>query len=145
MAERTDATQDIGGGSGGNSRRVYLLEPQDTSRTKLTNLISSAGYTVEAFSTLPELLARIKTQAPDCVVADSSPPDALGSRLLAQLPAAKRPPVMLIALDSEMADAVHAIRAGAADFLEKPLMHALLLSRLYRLTGKPVARNQRAD
>lgn len=116
---------------------VYLLEPHTATRGRLASLLAGAGYAVEEFDALPELLTRLRDRHPACIVADTSPPDALGLRLLTLLPASDRPPIVLTSLDSELTDAVHAMRAGAADFLEKPVVRSVLLSRLQRLMEKP--------
>lgn len=135
MVTRTQPANGIADGDEA-CRLVYLLEPHAATRGNLASLLTGAGYTVEDFDALPDLLARLRARRPDCIVADTSPPEALGLRLLTLLPAPDRPPVVLTSLDSELTDAVHAMRAGAADFLEKPVVRPILLSRLHRLTGK---------
>lgn len=112
---------------------IFLLEPHADIRTALVGLLDGAGYAAEGFETLPALLAALGDRKPDCIIADTSPPDALGLHLLSLLQRPDRPPVILTARGTELTDAVHAMRAGAADFLEKPLSRAVLLSRLRRL------------
>lgn len=125
--------------SGESCGVVYLLEPHTATRGSLASLLAGAGYVVEDFEALPELLTRLRARRPDCVVADASPPDALGLRLLTLLSSLDQPPILLTAQDSELTDAVHAMRAGAADFLEKPVVRPVLLSRLHRLIEKTKA------
>lgn len=115
-----------------NGRSVYILEPHAGTRQNLVDALSQAGCNTEAFESLDLLLGRLHGQYPDCVLADASPPDSLGLRLLSLLPADGRPPIVLTAFGSEVTDAVHAMRAGATDFLEKPLVHSALLVRLGR-------------
>jgi two-component system CheB/CheR fusion protein len=122
----------IAGGNPGHGV-VFLLEPRADTREALVELLGEAGYAVEGFETLPPLLAALGGREADCVIADASPPDALGLHLLNLLRAVGQPPVILTAGGTELTVAVLAMRAGAADFLEKPISRPVLLSRLRRL------------
>lgn len=114
-------------------RVVLVLEPHDETRENLVKVLTESGCAVTGFETLPELLAALDALDADCIVADTSPPEALGLRLLNLLASRSRPPVILTAHGTELTDAVHAMRAGASDFLEKPLSRPILLSRLRHL------------
>lgn len=114
-------------------RVVLVLEPDGGTRENLVKVLTESGCVVTGFETLPELMAALDTRDADCVVADTSPPEALGLRLLNLLSSRSRPPVILTAHGTELTDAVHAMRAGASDFLEKPLSRPILLSRLRHL------------
>lgn len=114
-------------------RVILVLEPHDGTRQNLLKVLTESGCAASGFETLPELLAALDARDADCIVADTSPPEALGLRLLNLLSSRSRPPVILTAHGTELTDAVHAMRAGASDFLEKPLSRPILLSRLRRL------------
>lgn len=111
---------------------VFVLEPHADTRACLVRLLNGAGYEVAAFDSLSELLSRTSARRPDGIVADASPPEALGLRLLSVTAGDDRPPVVLTAYGPELTDAVHAMRAGAADYAEKPLPGSVLLLKLRR-------------
>ena len=114
------------------SKCVFVLEPHADTRACLVQLLSGAGYEVAAFDALTELLSCLAARRPDGIVADASPPEALGLRLLSVTAEDDRPPVVLPAYGPELPAAVHALRAGAADYAEKPLPGSVLLLKLRR-------------
>ncbi|MES1943616.1 LuxR family two component transcriptional regulator [Salinisphaera sp. PC39] len=118
-------------------RYVFVLEPHAYTRAYLVRLLIEADYEVADFDSLSELLSRLAERRPDGIVADASPPEALGLKLLSVTAAGDRPPVVLIAYDPDLTDAVHAMRAGAADYAEKPLPGSVLLFKLRRAMDAP--------
>lgn len=116
---------------------VYVLEPHPGTRDSLLRLLNEAGYEAAAFDTLSGLLSHMAERRPDCILADASPPGALGLRLLSVTADDDRPPVVLTAYDPDLTDAVHAMRAGAADYAEKPLLGPALLTKLRRAMACP--------
>jgi len=85
-------------------------------------ILEREGYQVNAIRSGAELRAFPERARMDLFLLDVRLPDASGIDLLRELQAAEIPaPVIMISGHATIADAVEATRAGAFDFLEKPL------------------------
>jgi FixJ family two-component response regulator len=88
----------------------------------LDRLLQSAGFAVQVFSSAQEFLGKCATQLPGCVVMDLSMPGVGGLELQHTLSAtADSPPVVFISGQGSVPSSVEAMKAGAVDFLTKPV------------------------
>jgi FixJ family two-component response regulator len=88
----------------------------------VSRLLQSAGFAVEAFSSPHALLESGGGGSPGCIVADLSMPGLSGLELQQALTQASDPrPVVFISGQGSVATSVAAMKAGAVDFLTKPL------------------------
>lgn len=108
---------------------VFLVDDDDAVRRALTRLIRSAGYSVEAFGSASEFLeSRPDSQGRACLVLDVGLPGLSGLGLQSEINAAGRPlPIIFITGHGDIAMTVRAMKAGATDFLAKPVGDADLL------------------
>lgn len=108
---------------------VFLVDDDDTVRRALARLIHSAGYRVEAFPSAREFLQRAYSLASAaCLLLDMRMPDLGGLELQRELNAAcPWLPIIFITGHGDIATTVLAMKAGAADFLAKPVDEADLL------------------
>ena len=110
---------------------VYVVEDDDALRDSLCWLIESAGYRVAAFSSAEHFLAYVEPGTGACAVLDVRMPGMNGLELQERL--IKRQlhvPVIFITGHGDVPMAVHAIKRGAIDFLEKPFQDHELLARI---------------
>jgi FixJ family two-component response regulator len=92
----------------------------------LARLIRSAGYRVETFGSARAFLDRMPVDAcPACLVLDIELPDLSGLELARELNAAL--PIIFITGHGDIAMGVGAMKAGATDFLPKPVSDTDLL------------------
>lgn len=115
-------------------RAPILLVDDDIKLLRIVSLkLESEGYSVAAFASANEALARLPKIAPGLVIADLKMPNLDGLQLLARLQE-YRPglPVILFSAYGDIADAVRAMHAGAIDFLTKPVDWDRLLDLLDR-------------
>src|SRR4051812_44764042 len=85
-------------------------------------LLQSAGFAVQTFTSPHALLESRSGGSPGCIVADLSMPGLSGLELQEALNAAADPrPVVFISGQGSVATSVAAMKAGAVDFLTKPL------------------------
>jgi len=97
-------------------------------RDSLADLLENAGYEIRAYSRAEELLARGRDIEPGCVISDMRMPGMDGLTLLRHLRAGGPIlPLVLITGHGDISMAVTAMKAGAADFLEKPFEADTLL------------------
>jgi FixJ family two-component response regulator len=108
---------------------VLVVDDDISVRESLKHLLRSAGWHVEAFATARDFLAHPKVEAPSCVVLDIELPDLNGLDLQRQLIASQvGTPIIFITGYGDIPKTVQAMKAGAVEFLAKPVSSEALLS-----------------
>src|SRR2546425_5804123 len=110
---------------------VYIVDDDAEMRETLRSLVSSVNLPVETYASGQEFLETQSGGRAGCLVVDLRMPglsgidlqDALVSRGLTL-------PVIIISGYGDVPTAARAMRAGALDFLEKPVSRQLLLDRV---------------
>src|SRR4051812_38907561 len=105
-------------------RTVHVIDDDDAVRRAIAMLLRSAGMDAETYPSgaafLHAIPALSETEAA-CVLTDVRMPGLDGLELLRRLRALAVPaPVVVMTAHGDIATAVLAIKAGAADFVEKP-------------------------
>ena len=102
--------------------RILVVDDEASSRTALQKLLQGEGYAVETAEDGEAALERVIEAAPDVVVTDLRMPRMDGMELLKRLhehdPAL---PVLVATSIQDLSSAVAAMRAGAEDYLTKPV------------------------
>lgn len=94
-------------------------------------LLGAAGHKVETLGSAGDLLSRITaTQEPVCVLLDLQLPDMNGLEVQRRL--GMTAPVIFVSAHGNMQSAIEAMKAGAVDFLEKPVDGDVLLGTVAR-------------
>jgi RNA polymerase sigma factor (sigma-70 family) len=108
---------------------VFVVDDDETVRRALTRLIRSAGYCVESFGSAMEFLEPNPcSHGCACLVLDVGLPGLDGLELQSEMNAANRPvPIIFITGRGDIAMTVRAMKAGATDFLTKPVSDSDLL------------------
>jgi two-component system, NtrC family, response regulator AtoC len=114
--------------------RIVLVEDDEGMRRLLDDELGDHGFAVTTAPSLAEARAAITAVDPDVVVADLRLADGTALELLEELQQRSDPPafVMITAFGS-IAQAVEALKAGADDFLTKPVDLDHLRLRLERI------------
>ncbi len=100
---------------------VLVVDDDLATRQALQLLLASLPAEVIAVADVPAALEVVRQRAVDAIVADFQMPDLTGLDLLALLQKeGSRAPVILITGHATITTAVQAVRAGVAEFLEKP-------------------------
>jgi len=120
---------------------VFIVDDDDAVRRFLSGLIESIELRVEAFASARDFLETYEPGQPGCLVLDVRMPGMSGLELQSKLAEqAVDLPVIILTGHGNVQLAVHAMQAGAIDFVEKPFDNELLLDRIQ----KAVAENVRA-
>nr|WP_174254607.1 response regulator [Burkholderia sp. S171] len=108
---------------------VFVVDDDAAVCRALTRLIRAAGYCVESFGSAQEFLeCHPHFEDCACLVLDVGLPDINGLELQNELNAANSAlPIIFITGDSDIATTVRAMKAGATDFLAKPVSDSDLL------------------
>jgi FixJ family two-component response regulator len=121
---------------------VFIVDDDAAVRRFLSGLIESVELRVKAYASAQEFLDSYEAGQPGCLVLDVRMPGMSGLELQREL--ADRAidlPVIILTGHGNVQLAVHAMKAGAVDFVEKPFDNELLLDRIQ----KAVAESLRAD
>jgi two-component system response regulator FixJ len=123
---------------------VFVIEDQSSVRHALCEMLSAFGYTVEAFESADSFLRTLNPRRHACAVADVRMPGMDGIELVRELARRQIPlPVVVISGHADVPMAVAAIKAGAEDFIEKPIDDVQLVAAINRgLAGAYAQRRQ---
>ena len=111
---------------------VFLVDDDPSVRRALTRLIKSAGNDVRAFSSAREFLDhRPADDTPACLVLDVRMPGLSGLDLQTELQSMSAVlPIVFITGHGDIPMSVKAMKAGAMDFLQKPIKDKDLLKAI---------------
>lgn len=107
---------------------VYVVDGDASVRASLELLIRAQGWKAETFSSAADFLARPRVMAPCCLLLDIAPPGLGGLELQRRLASRTDLPIVFITGQGDVPTTVRAMKAGAFDFLTKPLEHEVLTS-----------------
>lgn len=111
---------------------VFIVDDDDGVRRALERLIRSVGLDVETFRSAQEFLDRDPPERPSCVVTDVRMPGLSGLDLQEALAEAGLPmSIIFMTGHGTVPMTVRAMKAGAADFLQKPVDEQVLLDAIH--------------
>jgi two-component system, chemotaxis family, CheB/CheR fusion protein len=117
----------------GAAATIFVVDDNRGVREAMREQLANAGYRVEAFANGEVFLASHPVGGKSCFVIDVRLPGISGLELLARLAeAGNTTPAILVTGHGDVAMAVAAMRAGAFDFLEKPVRTQELLACIDR-------------
>jgi two-component system, LuxR family, response regulator FixJ len=130
-------------------RTVYVLDDDDAVLRSLERLLESANFAPVAFAHPDAFLAAAKSSKTGCVLLDVRLPGMNGLDVQAQLLKMRSDlAVIVVTGQGDIQTAVRAMKAGAADFLEKPYSdHALIgsIEATFRKENRPESDRDIAD
>jgi two-component system response regulator FixJ len=114
------------------SARVVIVDDDEAIRDSLSVLLETRGFAVDAFASGPELLTAYEPSWQGCVMLDVRMPVMDGLDVLKELMQRScKMPVIIMTAHGDVPLAVRAMKAGAVDFLEKPIEPEALLSAVH--------------
>ena len=125
------------------ARRVLVVDDDDDIRRLFEAHLVAAGYEVEACASGLEALACFRERPADVVLLDVTMPELDGFATLERLRDVSEVPVLLVTSRASEIDQVRGFRAGADDYIVKPVLREELVARiearLRRASGAPPA------
>lgn len=101
---------------------VFVVDDDPSVRESLEGMLRSVGERVETFATANEFLDRSRSREPSCLVLDVGLPDLNGLDLQERVAQDRADmPIIFISGYGDIPMTVRAMRAGAVEFLTKPL------------------------
>lgn len=110
-----------------DSSIVFVVDDDHRVRAALSRLLSAAGLAVAAFGSATEFLESEMPDAPSCLILDLQMPGIGGLELQQRLAAGEAPPIVFITGHGDIPSTVRAMKAGAVEFLSKPVGEKELL------------------
>lgn len=109
---------------------VFVVDDDRRVREALARLITSAGLAVITFPSAGGFLACEKPDAPACLILDLQLPDVGGLELQQKLNDSDSPPIVFLTGHGDIPSTVRAMKAGAVEFLSKPVGDQELLGAI---------------
>ena len=128
------------------AKRILIVDDEENIGRSLRLILEREGYVVDIAQTAGAFRARVGVGRKDAYLVDVRLPDGNGIDLLRWLRSEDDPaPVIMISGHGTIADAVEATRAGAFDFLEKPLVRDRVLLAVKNALGQARLERENAE
>ena len=112
---------------------IFVVDDDRTLREALRDLLAADGRTVEIYDSCEAFLDVYRPGRPGCLIVDARMPGMDGLELLQRLQVERRRlPAIMITGHGDVPMAVRAMKAGAVDFIEKPIGYKELLATIDR-------------
>jgi RNA polymerase sigma factor (sigma-70 family) len=128
---------------------VHVVDDDASFRTAIERRLKHAGYEVETHSSAQHLLDRLPggVEKPGCILLDLKMPGMDGLELQDRLTVlGSALPIVFVTGHSDIPTTVRAIKAGAEDFLTKPIPSEQLIAAIERALARwDLAHTQRTE
>ncbi len=110
---------------------VFIVDDDFAVRDSLQLIMETAGLDYQAFESAEDFLQSYCPGKPGCLLLDVSMPGMNGDELQAELIHRNiHLPIIFLTAHGDIPTTVRTIKAGAVDFLTKPVLRTLLLERI---------------
>jgi FixJ family two-component response regulator len=106
---------------------VFVIDDDVAVRDSLKLLVESAGWGAETFRSGREFLSRPRVQVPSCLVLDIALPELNGLDVQTLVADRTDLPIIFISGHFDLSTTVRAMKAGALEFMTKPVVDDLLV------------------
>jgi FixJ family two-component response regulator len=126
---------------------VFVVDDDEDIRAAMRSLLASVGLRVETFPTAQDFLESRRPDAPACLVLDVQLPGLSGLDLQHELiQRGISIPIVFLSGHGDIPTSVQAIKAGAVEFLTKPVQDHQLLDAIRRaIVADQLERPRRAE
>ena len=118
---------------------IHIIDDDTSFRTAVMRMLRAARYEVRGYASAAEFAGSDATASPGCIVLDLSMPEGSGfdvQERLAEMD--ERLPIVFLTGRGDIPASVRAMKAGAVDFLTKPVERETLLSAIERAIERDV-------
>jgi FixJ family two-component response regulator len=125
---------------------IYVVDDDSSFRASAEAVLLAAGYGVQTFERSQSLFEQQPPSGPSCLILDLRLRQESGLAIQEQLAQhGWRLPVIFVSGHGTVASAASAMRAGAFDFLEKPISRADLIARVGQALSTDAERRKRDE
>lgn len=112
-------------------RTVFIVDDDPDVCRAVARLLRGAGYEVREFNSARDFLVAHEPDPPGCVLLDLAMPEVDGLQLQQNLAASGcHRPIVFLSANGDVHNTVRAMKAGAVNFLTKPVDHQELMAAL---------------
>lgn len=123
---------------------VQVVDDDEAMRLSIVELLGSVGIQAASFASGRDLMTAERSDRPGCVILDVRMPGGSGLQIQSQLAnAGIRKPIIFMTAHGDVPMTIQAMKAGAIDFLTKPLRQQELLDAVH--AGVEADRRLRAE
>jgi FixJ family two-component response regulator len=112
------------------SELIIIVDDDFRVREAIADMLASRHLASVAFGSAAEYLRFGNSDVPSCLVLDLSLPDIDGLELQTAMAPTQHPPIVFISGHGDIPSSVRAMKAGAIDFLTKPVNEDQLLQAI---------------
>ena len=113
---------------------IYIVDNDAAVRDSLRSLLTGLTESIKTYARAEDFLNEPLSSGAGCLITELHLSEMSGLGLLLELRARSITiPTIVLARHSDVAVAVRAMRAGAIDFIEKPVIDRLLLNRVRQI------------
>ena len=126
---------------------IHIVDDDASFRTAVGRLLRASGYEILAYKLAQQLLERLAGDSvPGCILLDVQIPDLSGPELQDHLiKKGSTLPIIFLTGHGDIPTSVKAIKAGAEDFLTKPVTREQLLASIERAIARHERTKQQRD
>lgn len=122
---------------------IHIVDDDPSFRTAVIRLLRAANYEVRGYASAGEFLSASADAAPGCVLLDLKMPGASGLDLQQSIANLAEPwPIIFLSGNGDIPASVRAMKAGAVDFLTKPVQREELLQAVERALERSASERQ---
>jgi FixJ family two-component response regulator len=122
---------------------VHVIEDDESVRTAVVRLLRLAGFDARSYPSAGEFLVSEDARSPGCIVLDVGLPGMSGMDLHAALSQREDASVVFLTGRADVEMSVRAMKAGAVDFLSKPVKRDALIDAVQRALARDSDRRER--
>jgi two-component system response regulator PilR (NtrC family) len=124
-------------------KHIFILDDEPKVRKAIKETLEVSNYKVSCFGDPAKCLARLRSKKCDLLITDLKMPKKSGFEVLSDVRhRAPWIPVLMMTGYSDIPTAVKATRAGAVDFIEKPLSKKDILCKIKSILNEKVLQTQ---
>ena len=116
---------------------IHVVDDDDSLRTSLVRLLGATGFDARGYASAGDFLLHPLPERPGCLLLDMRMPGPSGLDLQESLHThGLRLPIVFLTGHADVTSSVRAMKAGALDFLVKPVERATLLDAVQRALAR---------
>ncbi|WP_350130339.1 response regulator [Imperialibacter sp.] len=107
---------------------VYITAGNNNSLDSLENLFIRAGFDTSTFDEPKQILKSLQAQSPSCILIEAQGTETPIVELIKTIRShSATVPIVIAGKNCRLCDAVDALRAGASDYVEAPIVDRVLI------------------
>jgi FixJ family two-component response regulator len=125
---------------------IHIVDDDASFRAAISRVLNVSGYEVAGYESAISFLRALENAEPGCILLDVWMPDLDGLQLQKELAKlSHRWPIIFMTGQGDIPTSVRAIKAGAEDFLSKPMSRETLLEAIESALARHAATKRSQD